>query len=122
MRKVFGWLAVAVIVLASALASGSPPAGNVKQRVVNYSDLNLSNRADAVTLYKRISRAARGVCRLPLHLDESGARAQACYVIVLERSVRQVNAPELTRWYESRHRSRHRRMLAPAMGRSEAPE
>jgi UrcA family protein len=103
-RKAIGSMAAAVMVLASSLASGSQLLAGVTQREVHYSDLNLSNRADAVTLYKRIYHAAGVVCDLPRHWDETGARTHACVVAAIARSVNDVNAPELTRYYESRHR------------------
>jgi UrcA family protein len=103
MRMVVGSVAAVVIASMSGQASGSQLATNVKQRVVHYSDLNLGNTADAVTLYNRISHAAHMVCGLPVQSnDETGARHRACVVDAIERSVSDVNAPELTRYYESR--------------------
>jgi UrcA family protein len=96
--------------LASSLASGSEALSDVKLsdvqwKVVNYSDLNLSSPAGAVTLYKRISHAAHVVCYLPLQSnDETGARHRACVNAAMKRGVNEVNAPELTRYYESRLR------------------
>jgi UrcA family protein len=104
-RKVIGSVAAVVIMLASSLANGSQALGDVRQKVVRYSDLNLSNSADAVTLYNRISHAAHVVCYLPSQLDdETGARTHACVAAAIERSIGEVNAPVLTRYYEARQR------------------
>ena len=103
MRKVIGSVAAVVIVLASGLANGSQALGDVRQKVVRYSDLNLSNSADAVTLYNRISHAAHVVCYLPSQLDDqTGARTHACVSAAIERSIGDVNAPMLTRYYDLR--------------------
>src|SRR6185295_17002756 len=102
MRKVMGSVAVAAIALASSLASASQPLlPHVRQKLVHYSDLNLSNTADAVTLYGRISHAAHTVCQ-PVFFtnDETGARRRDCVLAAIERSVVQVNATELTRYHE----------------------
>ena len=102
MRNVMGSVAVAAIALASGLASASQPLlPHIRQKLVHYSDLNLSNTADAVTLYNRISHAAHTVCQ-PVFFtnDETGARHRDCVVSAIERSVVQVNATELTRYYE----------------------
>ena len=102
MRYVMGSVAVAAIALASGLASGSQPLlPHVRQKLVHYSDLNLSNTADAVALYNRISHAAHTVCQ-PVFFsnDETGSRHRECVIAAIERSVVQVNATELTRYYE----------------------
>jgi UrcA family protein len=102
MRKVMGSVAVAVIALTSGLASASQPLlPHVRQKAVHYSDLNLSNTAAAVTLYNRISHAAYTVCQ-PVFIsnDETGSRHRSCVIAAIERSVVQVNATELTRYYE----------------------
>jgi UrcA family protein len=70
-RKAIGSMAAVAIVLASSLASGAQAQVDVRQRVVRYADLNLSNRADAVALYKRISHAAHVVCYIPTPFAEA---------------------------------------------------
>src|SRR5882724_2812492 len=102
MRSVMGSVAVAAIALASGLASGSQPlAPYARHKLVHYADLNLSNTADAVALYNRISHAAHTVCQpVFFSVDETGSRHRTCVVEAIERSVTQVNAPELTRYHE----------------------
>src|SRR5262249_34452670 len=102
MRNVMGSVVVAATPLASRLASPSQPLrAHARQELVHYSDLNLSNTADAVTLYNRISHAAYTVCQ-PVFIsnDETGSRHRSCVTAAIERSVVQVNATELTRYYE----------------------
>jgi len=102
MRNFMGSVAVAAFALASGLASASQPLlPHVRQKLVNYSDLNLSNTADAVALYNRLSHAAHTVCQ-PVFFsnDETGSRHRECVIAAIERSVLQVNATELTRYYE----------------------
>ena len=121
MRRVIGSVAAVAIVLASGLANGSQALGDVRQKVVRYSDLNLSDTVDAVTLYNRISHAAHVVCYLPPQSnDETGARSRACVVAAITRSVNEVNAPELTRYYESRQRKTP--ALAMAQGKAVVAE
>jgi UrcA family protein len=101
MRSVMGSVAVAAIALASGLASASQPLlPHVRQKLVHYSDLNLSNAADAVALYNRISHAAHTVCQPIFYsTDETGSRHRECVIAAIDRSVAQVNAPELTRYH-----------------------
>jgi UrcA family protein len=105
-KTVMGVLVAVMIVSASSAAHGSPSADEFRQRVVNYSDLNLSDRADAVRLYRRITHAAHLVCVLPNPWDVSTeTRVHTCIHAARARSVEDVNSPELTRYYESRERT-----------------
>jgi UrcA family protein len=96
-----------MMALASAASHGAAPAGALRQRVVNYSDLNLGDGADAATLYQRITHAAYQVCSLPIPWDAySASRVRTCIHAARARSVSEVNSPELTRYYESLQPSR----------------
>ena len=101
-------MSVLVAVMAAVLASGAAQArsvGDVRQRVVNYSDLNLSNEAGAAVLYQRITHAAHVVCQLPMPWDATAAaRVRSCIHTARARSVSEVNAPALTRYFESRQK------------------
>ena len=93
----------AVMIVSGASASQVQSVGDVRQRVVNYSDLNLSNQAGAAVLYQRINHAAHIVCQLPIPWDAVvAARVRNCIHTARARSVSEVNAPELTRYFESR--------------------
>ena len=101
-------MSVLVAVIAAVLVSGASQARSVddlRQRVVNYSDLNLSNEAGAAVLYQRITRAAHAVCELPIPWDAvAAARVRKCIHAARARSVNEINAPELTRYFESRQK------------------
>jgi UrcA family protein len=55
-------LATLAAVLTVNLASATPADDSVRSVVVRYSDLDLSQPADARRLYDRIKKAARAVC------------------------------------------------------------
>lgn len=103
MRMKFGWVVAVMTVLVSGASQGTESVPAFHQRTVTYSDLDLSNKADAATLYERITRAAHVVCDLPKPLDAlSVSRMRTCVRAARARSVSEVNAPELTRYFESR--------------------
>ena len=101
-------MSLLVAAIAAVLLSGGAQAlsvGDVRQRVVNYSDLNLSNEAGAAVLYQRITHAAHIVCQLPMPWDGViAARVRTCIQSAKARSVSEVNAPALTRYFESRQK------------------
>jgi UrcA family protein len=67
---------------------------------VSYSDLDLTRTAGAETLYRRIKSAADAVCS-PLDGARITAKVNriACISGAVERAVKQVNEPLLTRYY-----------------------
>jgi UrcA family protein len=71
---------------------------------VSYSDLDLTREAGAQTLYQRINSAAQRVCsplngrQLVEHMNQRG-----CVTSAVERAVRHVNEPMLTRYYLTRN-------------------
>ena len=83
---------VCLLASANALASDASTQRSVK---VSYSDLNLSTRAGATTLYQRISGAARFVCGdRGRPLDEI-RRWNTCYHDAIADAVAAVNSPML---------------------------
>ncbi len=103
MKTTIGVMAVMMALASVAVQATETAVGEPRQRVVPYSDLNLSNPAGAAVLYKRISHAAHVVCALPQPWDGvMVARMRNCVRTALARSVSHVNAPELTRLFESK--------------------
>ena len=97
-------MAVVAVMVSGGLQARS--VGDVRQRVVDYSDLNLNNGAGAAVLYQRITRAAHAVCDLPIPWDAmSASRVRQCVHAARARSVSEVNQPELTRYFESRQKA-----------------
>jgi UrcA family protein len=65
--------------------------------VVNYADLNLTERAGASTLYARLKRAAEKVCGqkpAPLELRASAAYGD-CFESTLNKAVERVDSQQL---------------------------
>jgi UrcA family protein len=108
-------LAAVVAVMVSG-GSQARSVGDLRERVVDYSDLNLNSSAGAAVLYQRITRAAHAVCDLPIPWDATAAsRVRNCVHAARARSVSEVNAPELTRYFESRQKA----SVVVAMGASQ---
>jgi UrcA family protein len=65
---------------------------------VSFADLDLSKPAGADTLYKRIKRASRMVCRDSASpSDPKGTRSyRKCYEAAMDNAVRHVGVPTLT--------------------------
>ena len=80
----------------AASLSLDPPA----TRVVNFRDLDLSQKSGVVTLYSRIRSAAREVCE---PLDEVSIKLLRqrfdCRQDAVARAVADVNSPALTNYY-----------------------
>ncbi len=91
-------IASAVIVLGiPAIAGATPNARDVEDNAVrvSYADLNLSNEAGLMTLYKRLQSASRAVCG-PRSLFEAGSLEQlnenkTCYRNALSKAVAKFN-------------------------------
>lgn len=93
MRPITATLCVALLTLLAAAvpAYAAKPGANHEQRLVEYSDLDLSRIEDAQELYRRVTRAAGEICdinRVPLVLmgearacrDDAIARALARFL------------------------------------------
>ena len=95
-------LATSAFADTAAIAAGSDAVTPIQP--VSYKDLDLSRESGASTLYKRIEAAAQGVCaplngrRLIEQMNQS-----ACVTSSIERAVKQVNEPMLTRYYLARN-------------------
>ena len=93
-----GLVCASVLTLGCGLgAAGVAQADEAARITVSYADLNLAQPADARVLYRRLQRAAAGVCALsPARIELSRyAIWERCYNEALHRAVLQVDAPEL---------------------------
>lgn len=72
--------------------------------VVRYSDLDITQPKDALTLYSRITEAATRVCPALISADlQSTGRMRGCVNKAIADSVAKINQPALTAVYEARH-------------------
>jgi UrcA family protein len=89
-----------------SVANAAPPS-DVPTAVVKFGDLDATRLAGKEELYRRLTRAARSVCR-SLDPSESGARLQlttlykACIDEAVSGAVAQINRPEFTDYVASR--------------------
>lgn len=91
-----------LLAFGAGLATAAPPSPTYEQSsVVRFHDLNLANAKDVATLYLRITRAARWVCR-----DDTSARNvakltrwQECVDATVERAISDANRPALTAFH-----------------------
>lgn len=84
-------------------ARASPYEGEQVQRPVTYSDLNLNRERDALTLYRRIDRAAHYVCVGGVGITpELRPAVQACLKKSIAEAVASVGHPNLTAVHEAR--------------------
>ena len=75
----------------------------VRQEVVSYSDLDVTQFDGAQALYDRITQAAREVCgRVAPWPVDAGAVVRACRKDATARAVADVNEPALTNYYVAR--------------------
>lgn len=87
----------------SATAFAEPTATSV---TVSYSDLNLSNAADARVLYRRLAQASSEVCGGDNNASLSAhMHWQRCYQAALEQAVMKVRSEQLLAVY--RHQIAH---------------
>jgi UrcA family protein len=97
-------IALATVLTASLAGTAQATAvREVQQRVVSYSDLNLTNATDAAILRGRIESAARSVCLRraglsPLEFYQHTRRT--CMDEAIARAVADVNAPLLAQHRE----------------------
>ena len=97
--KSFTMAAIAAVCLASVTIIAH---ADEAARTVRYSDLNLNTQAGAAVLYKRIRNAAEEVCGdVGSRQLAEAAAAKACVDRAIVTSVRSVNAPRLTREYNT---------------------
>jgi len=97
-------LALAGLALGPAQAIADESGRSTLIKRVTFSDLNLRNEAGARVLYRRIKTAAEDVCA-PFNGRQLVQRMNqtACVTSAMERAVRQVNEPVLTRYYLTRN-------------------
>ena len=108
MNTLHRYSAIAAIAFAAAgmqsTTAFAADSGDALIQHVNFTDLDLSREAGARTLYQRIKSAADRVCaplsgrQLIEHMNRS-----ACVASAVERAVRHVNEPTLTRYYLARN-------------------
>lgn len=90
--------AIAAALLAASLLPAAAIAQDVriKEQVVYFGDLDLSERADASAMLSRLRRASGQVCRTnrnqPLRVSREASR---CKMEALNSAVAAVNAPQL---------------------------
>jgi UrcA family protein len=91
---------IVVAVLAScftAAASARDSDPYLKQTEVSYSDLDLTQVADAKRLYSRIWHAARNVCRVDFGVTSRTQNVEEkCFDEAVETAVHRVSDPNLT--------------------------
>jgi len=91
-----------LLAFGAGVAKAEPPSHTFEQStVVRFNDLNLANEQDVATLYLRITRAARWVCR-----DDTSERNvakvrrwQECVDVTIERAITDANRPALTAFH-----------------------
>jgi UrcA family protein len=106
-RTVCFALGVAAVFGLSGFATAS--ADNVRQKEVSYSDLDLSKEANASTLYTRIERAARSVCKVyTIPRPRAQVLEAACFEKAMDDAVRSVDNPNLTAVYMAQGSKRAR--------------
>jgi UrcA family protein len=86
----------------------SAAATDTAKTVVGYSDLNLSNDADARSLYERLQRASARVCGDYKDLRSLAAKRSynACYQESLARAVDEVNHSAVTAMFAAENRTK----------------
>lgn len=98
-------IGIAVFTFAAAAFAAAPAAAadSVAPQLahpVSYSDLDLTRTAGAETLYRRIKTAADAVCA-PLDGERISEKIDhnSCVSDAVERAIKLVNEPLLTRYY-----------------------
>ena len=86
-------------------AHAATNADGVREEVVKFGDLNLSNPEGVKALYRRVHAAAERVCETagsPVLYERRAARA--CVQGAMDRAIERINAPALTRYAAERKR------------------
>jgi UrcA family protein len=109
-------LAIGLLGLA-AQGGAATKAATDRQRVVTFADINLSNQAGAITLYKRLGKAARQVCSDPksslIQNLEFRSSYRTCVAGAIANAVTSVDQPALTVEHLARtNRSQTKRVAA----------
>ena len=99
MRASFYCVLLATL-MGSTLAAATEMTADVRTRVVQFADLDLTRSAGVMVLYARIKSAARQVCE-PINDRDVGASqaARKCVEESIARAVADVNAPALTGYH-----------------------
>jgi UrcA family protein len=96
---------MAIIGVAHTAGAGMPKKSpGLNKILVRYTDLNLDDEADAATLLKRLSKAAKYVCSMPpLGAENLYLRyhTHACREGALHEAVARVDHPGVTALYRS---------------------
>lgn len=105
----------------ATLACGTAAAGDpdaAPQRVVSFGDLNLNHPEGIKTLYRRLSTAARAVCR-PASAAPYVLRAEShkCASTAMANAVATIDNPNLTAYVDSRMEGRSARAVKLASSR-----
>jgi UrcA family protein len=99
------WAMATVVTLGSFVSLDARASGDEQRSTtVEYAELNLTTQKGVATLYRRLERAARGVCsdtgeRVPL---AERVVAQRCTKAALADAVKQVDIPELSAMHQAR--------------------
>jgi len=97
LNRIAGLIALASF---TGLAFGGTTSDKPPQRVVSYTDLNITHKAGAETLLFRIKSAAREVCAPLLNPTVvATATYKQCLSQAVGRAVADVNAPVLAQVY-----------------------
>ncbi|TLY72799.1 MAG: UrcA family protein [Gammaproteobacteria bacterium] len=99
MRASFYCVLLATL-MGSTLAAATEMTADVRTRVVQFADLDLTRSAGVMVLYARIKSAAREVCE-PINARALAASqaAHECLAESIARAVADVNAPALTGYH-----------------------
>ncbi len=90
-----------------AAAASAAPEVELRQRVVHFGDLDLSQDAGVALLYRRIRAAAREVCAaVDEHELYQVELSRRCAQEAIERAVADVNSPALVSYGDSKLHSR----------------
>ena len=99
MRASFHCVLLATL-MGSTLGVAAEMTADVRTRVVQFADLDLTRNAGVMVLYARIKSAAREVCE-PINARALAASqaAHECLAESIARAVADVNAPALTGYH-----------------------
>jgi UrcA family protein len=102
--RVFATLVL--LAFGAGLATAAPPSlARHPSTVVRFHDLNLANAKDVATLYVRIARAARWICRDDAASMRDGSKLrhwQECVDTTIEQAITDANRPALTAFHRSK--------------------
>ncbi len=96
-------------------ALAATPQDEVRQEIVRFADLDLTQPAGAQELYRRIQRAARDVCEMYGAGGYAAAmQSRSCANQAIARAVADVGAPLVTARHEA---LTHRQIVQPEQAR-----